>query len=66
MAEYIAKPSYRKLSDEENYCAYGSASSHLILMDGLGIDGKNVPKKLLEHLTKIEGNKKPSKVKEAK
>ena len=62
MAKYKAKPSYKKLSDEENYCAYGSASSHIFLMDGKSIEKDNVPESLLEHLT-VEGNKEPSKSK---
>ena len=53
MAKYKAKESYKKLTQSENYCAYGSGSSHLILLDG-GVIEKDVPKKLLEHLIEVK------------
>ena len=53
MAKYKAKESYKKLTPEENYCAYGSSSSHMVLMDG-GVIEKDVPNKLLEHLTEVK------------
>ena len=44
MTKYKAKESYKKLTPEENYCAYGSGSSHMVLMDG-GVIDKEVPSK---------------------
>ena len=50
MAKYKAKSSYHELDDTKNYNAFGSASKHLWLKEGLVIDIKDVPKTLKEHL----------------
>jgi len=50
--KYKAKKSYRKLSYAENYCAFGSASSHSKLMAGESIE-KVPPKELMEYLEEV-------------
>ena len=57
MAKYKAKVSYMGLDDTKNYNAFGSASKHLWLKEGLVIDIKDVPKTLKEHLTEIKNKK---------
>ena len=64
MAKYKAQASSKEVPNEENYCAYGSASSHQRLMAGETIE-KDVPAKLLEHLTEVGGSR-PSKQKPVK
>ena len=56
-----AKASYKELDDTKNYNAYGSASKHLRLKEGLEIDVKEVPKSLKEHLTEIKATNKGGK-----
>lgn len=53
MPKYKAKESYKKLPFSENFCAYGSASSHMRLMDDIVIE-RDVPVELLEHLTEVK------------
>ena len=57
MAKYKAKASYKELNNTKNFHAFGSASKHLWLMEGLEVEIKIVPKKLKEHLTEIKANK---------
>ena len=57
MAKYKAKASYEELDDSINFNAFGSASKHLWLMEGLEVEIKNVPNKLKEHLTEIKNKK---------
>ena len=54
MAKYKAKASYKELNNTKNFHAFGSASKHLWLMAGLGVEIKSVPKDLKEHLTEIK------------
>tara|TARA_Y100000593_G_scaffold30588_1_gene60615 strand:- start:149 stop:337 length:189 start_codon:yes stop_codon:yes gene_type:complete len=61
MAKYKAKSSYHELDDTKNYNAFGSASKHLWLKEGLVIDIKDVPKTLKEHLTEIKNTNKGGK-----
>ena len=61
MAKYKAKVSYMGLDDTENYNAFGSASKHLWLKEGLVIDIKDVPKTLKEHLIEIKNTNKGGK-----
>ena len=49
--KYIAKKEYAALSDQDNFLALGSASTHLILKDGLEVE---VPKALLPLPKKIK------------
>ena len=57
MAKYKAKASYKELNNTKNFHAFGSASKHLWLMEGLEVEIKIVPKKLKEHLTEIKNKK---------
>mgnify|MGYP003677729421 CR=1 FL=1 len=57
MAKYKAKASYKELDDTKNFNAFGSASKHLWLVEGLEVEIKNVPNKLKEHLTEIKNKK---------
>lgn len=52
--KYIAKESYRKLSDDKNFYAFGSAAKHNRLMLGLPVKIINVPKELKSHLESAE------------
>jgi len=52
--KYIAKESYKKLSDDKNFYAFGSAAKHNRLMSGLEIEVTNVPKELKSHLQSAE------------
>ena len=61
MAKYKAKASYKELNNTKNFHAFGSASKHLWLMEGLEVEIKNVPNKLKEHLTEIKNKKKGGK-----
>ena len=54
MAKYKAKASYKELNNTKNFHAFGSASKHLWLMEGLEVEIKSVPKDLKEHLTEIK------------
>lgn len=54
MAKYKAKESYLKLTNEENFIAYQSASTHLKLINGLKVEIKSVPKKIEKHLNKLK------------
>ena len=56
--KYKAKPSYLALDDTKNFNSLMSASTHLLLKDGLEIEwNKNIPKNLKEHLTEIKNTK---------
>ena len=46
MAKYKAKASYKELNNTKNFHAFGSASKHLWLMEGLEVEIKSVPKDL--------------------
>ena len=61
MAKYKAKASYKDLDDTKNYNAFGSASKHLWLMEGLEVEIKSVPDGLKEHLTEIKDTNKGGK-----
>ena len=61
MAKYKAKGSYKDLDDTKNYNAFGSASKHLWLMEGLEVEIKSVPDGLKEHLTEIKDTNKGGK-----
>ena len=49
--KYVAKKEYAALSDQDNFLALGSASTHLILKEGLEVE---VPKSLLPLPKKIK------------
>ena len=49
--KYKAKPAYAALSNDENFLALGSATTHLRLMDGLVVE---MPKSLLPVNKKIK------------
>lgn len=56
--KYKAKPSYLALDDTKNFNSLMSASTHLLLKDGLEIEwNKDIPKNLKEHLTEIKNTK---------
>ena len=57
MPKYKAKKSYKELLYSENFCAYGSASTHMKLMDDIVIE-RDVPSALLEHLTEVKPKEK--------
>ncbi len=61
MAKYKAKASYKDLDDTKNYNAFGSASKHLWLMEGLEVEVKIVPNELKEHLIEIKNTSKGGK-----
>ena len=52
--KYIAKESYKKLSDDKYFYAFGSAAKHNRLMSGLAIQVTNVPKEFKSHLQSAE------------
>ncbi len=60
--KYVAKKEYAALSDQDNFLALGSASTHLKLKSGLEVE---VPKSLLPLPKKLKDCLKESK-KEAK
>ena len=56
--KYKAKPSYLALDDTKNFNSLKSASTHLLLKDGLEIEwNKYIPKDLKKHLTEIKNTK---------
>jgi|TARA_R100000664_G_scaffold1208_1_gene3196 hypothetical protein len=56
--KYKAKPSYLALDDTKNFNSLMSASTHLLLKDGLEIEwNKDIPKDLKKHLTEIKNTK---------
>lgn len=55
--KYKAKESYKKLSDDKNYYAYGSAAKHNRLMAGQVVKITEVPKELKSHLESAESKK---------
>ena len=56
--KYKAKPSYLALDDTKNFNSLMSASTHLLLKDGLEIEwNKDIPKNLKKHLTEIKNTK---------
>ena len=61
MAKYKAKASYKELNDTKNFHAFGSASKHLWLMEGLEVEIKSVPKDLKEHLIETKNTSKGGK-----
>ena len=61
MAKYKAKASYKELDDTKNFNAFGSASKHLWLMEGLEVEIKSVPKDLKEHLIETKNTSKGGK-----
>ncbi|BAQ90779.1 hypothetical protein [uncultured Mediterranean phage uvMED] len=56
--KYKAKESYKKLSDNKNYYAFGDSSKHILLMAGVEINIDAPPKELVEHLESAEPKKK--------
>lgn len=57
--KYKAKSSYATLSDAENFISLNSASTHLLLLQGLEVEFKGkVSKNLVEHLEIVDENKK--------
>ena len=61
MAKYKAKASYKELNNTKNFHAFGSASKHLWLMEGLEVEIKSVPKDLKEHLIETKNTSKGGK-----
>ena len=59
--KYKAKASYTGLDDTKNFNAFGSASKHLWLMEGLEVEIKIVPKDLKEHLIEPKNTSKGGK-----
>ena len=59
--KYKAKESYKGLDNTKNFNAFGSASKHLWLMEGLEVEIKSVPDGLKEHLTEIKSTSKGGK-----
>tara|TARA_R100000664_G_C2756332_1_gene144210 strand:+ start:1102 stop:1323 length:222 start_codon:yes stop_codon:yes gene_type:complete len=58
--KYKAKPSYATLDNTENFISLNSASTHLLLLEGLEVEFKGkVSKDLLEHLEKVVKDNKP-------
>lgn len=58
--KYKAKSSYATLENTENFISLNSASTHLLLLEGLEVEFKGkVSKDLLEHLDKVVENNKP-------
>jgi len=55
--KYKAKESYKKLSDDKNYYAYGSAAKHNRLIAGQVVKITEVPKELKSHLESAESKK---------
>ena len=56
--KYKAKPTYLELDDTKNFNSLMSASTHLLLKDGLEIEwNKDIPKDLKKHLTEIKNTK---------
>ena len=55
--KYKAKESYKKLSDDKNFYAFGSAAKHHRLLQGLTIKLSHVPKELKSHLQSAEPKK---------
>ena len=56
--KYKAKTSYLALDDTKNFNSLMSASTHLLLKDGLEIEwNKDIPKDLKKHLTEIKNTK---------
>lgn len=58
--KYKAKKSYYELPNSENYVSFGSASTHLRLIDGLWVEC-NPPSELMEHLQEQKSSKKNKK-----
>ena len=58
--KYKAKSSYATLENTETFISLNSASTHLLLLEGLEVEFKGkVSKDLLEHLDKVVENNKP-------
>ena len=58
--KYKARSSYATLENTENFISLNSASTHLLLLEGLEVEFKGkVSKDLLEHLDKVVENNKP-------
>ena len=55
--KYKAKESYKGLDNTKNFNAFGSASKHLWLMEGLEVEIKSVPSSLKEHVTETKNTK---------
>jgi len=55
---YKAKTSYKKLKDSENFNHFGSPVKHNRLLNDEEINVTNLPKKLENHLIKVEKKKK--------
>ena len=58
--KYKAKSSYATLENTENFISLNSASTHLLLLEGLEVEFKGkLSKEVLEHLDKVVENNKP-------
>ena len=55
---YKVKTSYKKLKDSENFNHFGSPVKHNRLLNDEEINVTNLPKKLENHLIKVEKKKK--------
>lgn len=56
--KYKAKESYKKLSDDKNYCAFFSPAKHQRLMNGESVEITEVPESLKTHLKSSESTQK--------